>query len=338
MKNFFNKIKKALRKAFVLEGVVFQKWSFKLPKTKNAFKMPTVLGYTAPTIRVGMPQWAGIRVNGGFWKVSLIAGLLGLGATAGIFFATQQGLEQSPIFPQPAVYEAGQAYRLAEGAPVKLHVGKKIEYSSDVPVKDRHTQTLQLNISSARISDLNFEAIQLGKATGLAEGLKIVGAAQSGDTAAIYIECDEVVIDGLEAPKLSLANSEIYELVVKDTVADGLSISPTLATVMDIEVGSTRGALSIPAATNSTYDRLIIDSSAAGSVCKKLTLKDIKLFGAYSGNAVDISYLKAGKLTIQNSIVGDGTGIDVASFIVANTTKVSSSTLTNNTERPIAIK
>ena len=123
-----------------------------------------------------------------------------------------------------------------------------------------------------------------------------------------------------------------------DNATDGSSISPTLATVSDIEVGSTRGALTIPAASNSTYDRIIIDSTGGDSICETLILKDIKLFGTYSGNSVDLQFIDAGKLTIQNSIIGDGTGIDVASFTIDTTTSVSSATLTGNVERPISIK
>ena len=119
---------------------------------------------------------------------------------------------------------------------------------------------------------------------------------------------------------------------------DGSSISPTLSAVSDIEVGSTRGSLSVPAASNSTYDRIIIDTTAGDSICEKLTLKNIKLFGTYSGSSVDLQYIDAGKLTIQNSIVGDGTGIDDSSFVVATTTLVASASLVNNVERPITIK
>ena len=92
------------------------------------------------------------------------------------------------------------------------------------------------------------------------------------------------------------------------------------------------------AASGSTYDRIIIDTTGGDSICEKLTLKNIKLFGTYSGSAVALQYIDAGKLTIQNSIVGDGTGIDDSSFVVATTTLVASASLINNVERPITIK
>ena len=74
-----------------------------------------------------------------------------------------------------------------------------------------------------------------------------------------------------------------------------------------------------------------------------MTFKDIKVFGTYAANnaatpAVYLTYVKAGKLIIKNSIIGDGTGIDVPSFIIAPTTKVTTLTATNNIERPTSIK
>ena len=73
------------------------------------------------------------------------------------------------------------------------------------------------------------------------------------------------------------------------------------------------------------------------------TRQDIKVFGTYAANnaatpAVYLTYVKAGKLIIKNSIIGDGTGIDAPSFIIDPTTKVTSLTATNNIERPTSIK
>ena len=320
---------KLLRKVFYISGLNFQAWKFKLPQVDVQFNMPVIFGRTFPTPNIALPKWAGVRVKGGMWKVATLATGLGLVATLGIFFATTRQLEGTPTWPQAAAYDAGTAYELDRK---KLHVGTKHSFANDTPAKQRHTQTLKIIVGGARMSELNFDTISLGKATGLSEGLQITGDATK------TLQCDEIIIDGLEAPKFYLANSSIHELVVVDNATDGSSISPTLATVSDIEVGSTRGALTIPAASDSTYDRIIIDSTGGDSICETLILKDIKLFGTYSGNSVDLQFIDAGKLTIQNSIIGDGTGIDVASFTIDTTTSVSSATLTGNVERPISIK
>ena len=48
--------------------------------------------------------------------------------------------------------------------------------------------------------------------------------------------------------------------------------------------------------------------------------------------------MKVGKLTIQNSSIGDGDGINSADFIIQSDTKIAQSTLTNNAEVPISVK
>ena len=309
-----NWLKRFLKKTFHIPGIRFQSWRFRLPAVGTSVEMPSIFGLRLPPIRIGLPQWAGIRVRGGVWKVGFIATGLGLFATAGIFFATTANLEQSPVWPDPAQYDAGVAYKLDSKT---LKVGQKNRFSEDTPSEQRHTQTLKVIIGGARISDLTFENISLGKATGLAEGLQIVG------TATNTLQCDEIIIDGLEAPSLVLSDANIYELIIKDNFADGLSLSPTLTGVSDITVGSTRGALSIPSVADSTYDRIIIDTSGGDAICNTLTLKNIKLFGTYSGTAVDLKNIDAGTLTIQNSVIGDGTGIDVASMTINTTTIIS---------------
>ena len=178
---------------------------------------------------------------------------------------------------------------------------------------------------------MNFDTISLGKATGLANAIKIFG------TSSNTLICDTITLDGIEAPSLLLQNANVHKLTIKDNVADGLSLNPTLSVVSDIEVGSTRGAIDVPSVTGSTYDRIIIDTSSADSICKSLILKDIKVFGTYSGKAVHLENLDVGELIIQNSIIGAGPGIDVASFS-ATSTSISSAVLTNNIEQPTTIK
>jgi hypothetical protein len=102
-------------------------------------------------------------------------------------------------------------------------------------------------------------------------------------------------------------------------------------------VGSGRGTLSIPDASNSSYDRLWLDTQASDAVCEKLVLKNIKLWGTYSDYAVILRNIDAGKLTIKNSIIGDGTGINSASMHITSTSS-GLIQLSNNTERPISIR
>ena len=48
--------------------------------------------------------------------------------------------------------------------------------------------------------------------------------------------------------------------------------------------------------------------------------------------------MEIGTLTIQNSKIGDGSGIDSPSFVIAATTLIQSMTATNNYEAPITVQ
>ena len=225
------------------------------------------------------------------------------------------GVEQAKTFPMAAEYTMDER---------TINVPIGLDPSSDSP----ETQTLKLNVGGARINNIIIDDINVGNAT-ITQSLKTTTGG-----ATVFIECDEVLIDNLVAKKLTLATSEIYNLVVKDNKADGNSFSPTVANgILDITVTSNRGAVDLPAITGSDYDRVWIDAATAAT-CAKLTIKNVN---SYQG-VVDLSNIKAGTMTIQNSTIGSGTGINNADFIIASTTKVSSSTLTNNAEQAISVK
>ena len=243
--------------------------------------------------------------------------IAGLVIVVAIVFAAV-GVEQAKEFPMAAEYTVASGDKY-------VGIGKDINNTGSDTVD---TQTLKLNIGGARINSIIIDDINVGNAT-VTESIKLTTGG-----ATVYLECDEVLIDNVVAKKLTLAASEVYNLVVKDNKADGNSFSPTVANgIVDITVSSTRGAVDLPAISNSDYDRIWIDAATAAT-CAKLTIKNVD---SYTGT-IDLSNIKAGTLTIQNSTIGSGTGIDSADFIIAATTKVSTSTLTNNAEQAISVK
>ena len=324
-----------IKKVFTIKGLTLPTAGLKMPNLNVSMQTPTIMGWST-TLRLFWPK---IQLSGSAVRIGTMASFIGLAIATGAYFLAVEGIEQAPTYPQAAVYDVGQDYRLNQE---KVHVGTKNTFPEDMPQVNRAVQTLNLVVSGARIDQLNFDTISIGKATGLENAIKVHGAA-NGNNGTFDVACDTITIDGLEAPTFKLDNSEIHELIIQDNVADGLSVGSTLASVSDIEVGSTRGAINVPSAKDSTYDRIIINSSTADSICKEMTFKDIKVFGTYAANnaatpAVYLTYVKAGKLIIKNSLIGDGTGIDVPSFIIAPSTKVTSLTATNNIERPTTIK
>ena len=285
----------------------------RLPK----FRIPKIgIEVRLPGFSLAIPRLiTRVTIGGQFKKmVGVSFTIAALVVVIAVTFAVV-GVEQAKTFPMAAEYTMNER---TTSVPIGL------DPSSDSP----ETQTLKLNIGGARINSIIIDDINVGNAT-VTQSLKTTTGG-----ATVFIECDEVLIDNLVAKKLTLATSEIYNLIVKDNKADGNSFSPTVANgILDITVTSNRGAVDLPSITGSDYDRIWIDAATAAT-CAKLTIKNVN---SYTG-VVDRSNIKAGTMTIQNSTIGSGTGIDNADFIIASTTKVSTSTLTNNAEQAISVK
>tara|TARA_R110000824_G_scaffold114010_1_gene264159 strand:+ start:957 stop:1706 length:750 start_codon:yes stop_codon:yes gene_type:complete len=227
------------------------------------------------------------------------------------------GVEQAKQFPTAAEYTV-------RAGDTSVGIGADIKGSDAAD-----TQTLKLNIGGARISDIIIDDLEVGATTGMTHSLSITTGG-----ATVWIECDEVLIDNLTAKSLTISNAEIYNLIVQNNKADGNSFSPTLANgIVDITLNSTRGTVNLPQISGSDYDRIHIDA-ATNAQCRKLHIKNVSSYGF----PVLIDHIKAGTVTITNSQIGSGTGIDSADFIIANTVKISGSTLTGNAEVPISVK
>lgn len=240
-------------------------------------------------------------------KSALIALTLGVGALAiGIFFAIE-GLADAPVWPESAVYDAEQTQRLGNAT---IRVGRRHQSA---------TQTLQLNIAGARIDNIRFENLSIGKATGLTDAILITAdRTQTGDLLA-HLRCETVSFDGLVAPTFHLGESEAFDLVIEATTADGASLSQTLsATPIDITYSSTRGSLNVPRVKDSTFDRIIINVGALDATCKTLEFINVAAFGA----GVSVGAVKAGTISITNSFIGTGDGINIPDLVIASSVLV----------------
>lgn len=303
--------------------------TFKTPEGRLRF--PRIGGYSPdvhiPALRVNI---GAIKIHGGILRVGFTGVLFGAAVIAIAIFFSIRGLNAAPIWPQPALYNASLV-EPDHNVQVGQDWAQFLNAETPAEVRALQTMTLQLNLSGARAADITLSGLDIGKSSGLTDALQIVGSTGGGNN----LVCDEIIIDGLEATTLHLGNSEIYVLNVTNVIADGLSISPTLSsTPKDIVVQSIRGTVSVPAVTNSTYDRIIIDVQSSDGFCRKLTLSNISAFGA----GINLDDIHAGTLTIQNSIIGNGSGIDTASFTIADTVKIQQLNATNNVERPVSVQ
>jgi len=250
--------------------------------------------------------------------------LLSVAVIAGAVYFAIKGIDPAPTYPTSASYDAARAQRLGME---EIGVGEKIP--ADV---ETGTMTLELNIGGARIEHIRFSDLSIGKASGLTDAIKI--SATGGP-----IRCETLLLEDVEAVDFTMATSTAYSLKVATTTADGLSISPTLSSdPIKYSFGSTRGALSIPDVSSGTFDRIIIASTATSTV-GTISFKNVKAYGA----GITITDVECGEIIIQgtdpdSSVFGSGSGIDSADFTIANTVKIQSSSLTNNVEKPVAVR
>ena len=266
--------------------------------------------------KVKLPSIQGINLGGAKTAIATALGVSILTITGAIYFSIQ-GINPAPEWPKAAVYDAERSQRLGMES---IGVGDK-------PV-DRGTMTLQLNLGGGvRVDELVFDNLSIGKGSGLTDAIKI-------STTAGSIICEKLILDGVEATDLTMTTSTAYTFKVTTTTADGLSISPTLSSnPIKYSYGSSRGSVSIPAVTEGTFDRIIITGSTTSTV-GTISFKDVKAYGA----GITLQNLNSGEIVIKNSVIGDGSGIDSASFTIASTVEITSSTISGNVEQPISIK
>ena len=306
-----------------LPAIKFKSRDWQTPKVDVG--MPNVMNVgKVPDIKV--PSLKGTRIVGGVWKVGTFGVIIGILVTGFAIGTAIRGLNAAPIWPEPASYNAA-----AVEPDRTLQVGDEWVFADTTPADERElqTHTLQLNVSGARAADITISGLEIGKASGLTDAIQIIGTADH------VLACDTVIIDNVEATTFNLAATKIYQLNITNVAADGLSIGPTLSsTPKDITVTSTRGAVKIPGVTNGSFDKIVISTATADSFCRTLTLSNISAFGG----GINLDNMEIGTLTIQNSKIGNGTGIDAPSFIIDATTLIQSMSASNNYEAPITVQ
>lgn len=271
-----------------------------------------------------LPSVAGLNL--GSHTRSLIGLTLVVSAlviSAAIYFAIR-GLDPALVWPDTGSYDAAQAQRLGR---------EHLVDGADIPADETlGTQTLQLNIGSARIESIVFSNMDIGKASGLTDSIAI--SSSSGN-----ILCETLEFVDVEATDFTLATSTVYSLEISTTTADGLSISPTLsADPIKYHFGSTRGALNVPEVSGGTFDRVLISSSSTSTV-GLISFRRVKAYGA----GISVSNIHCGTVIIrgtslEESVYGDGSGINTASFTVSDTVKIQGSILTTTIEKPVSVK
>ena len=308
-KNFWNKI------VFIIKGRKVRLPVVKAPSVKT----PEMANIDTPKISgLRLPNFAGFNLKG---KTSAI--ILGsiLGSTAvlslAIYFSIE-GVTQAPVFPDAGVYDVAQTQQLGF---VELTVGEEVQ---------DQTQTLQINIGGSTVKELVFKDMNIGADSGVTYALQV----NNTDGTGAKILCENLTLKNIIAPSLRFNSSTVYSLYVSSTIADGFSITPTLnSDPVDYRFGSDRGALAVPEASGSDVDRIVISTGSSTSTVGNITFQDIR-----SKNPIDIQDISCSNVTIKDLIIGDGTGINSASFVLSSTVKTRALSSVGNTERNISVK
>ena len=283
------------------------------------------IGVTLPlNIAFRLPSLQGLSFGRNAKAMVVFTVMISFAVIAGAVYFAIRGIDPAPVWPQSATYDAARAQRLGQ---------EQIGVGQDLPEDTQQgTMTLELNIGGARIESIRFSDMSIGKASGLTDSIKI--SATAGN-----ILCETLELIDVEATDFLFNTSTAYSLQVSTTTADGLSISPTLSSdPVKYAFGSTRGALNVPEVSGGTFDRILLTSSETSTV-GTISFTRVKAFGA----GITMTNLQCGTVVIrgtdaEESVYGDGTGIDTPSFTIASSVKVQSSTLTGNVEKPVSVK
>ena len=262
-----------------------------------------------------------------------IATTLAVSAAIGAFalYFSVSGVQGAPNWPAPAIYTTEY---LSSNDTLQTGVDWDTTFTDTTPPDTRESVSMTLAINlSGRAGDLKFTDLDIGAPVGtqnITHSIKISGDSTNNK----YLSCDTLTITGMSAPKLTIANSEIHSLIVKDTQADGTSIHAALDDVSDIEMQSLRGTFSVDEVKGSTFDRLLIQNVATKEAsCRNLELTGISAYGF----PVLISYVKVGTLTLQGRF-GKGDGFLSPDLNIESSVKVASLQILNTQESRIEIK
>jgi len=256
-----------------------------------------------PTLTVRIPWPSGVYLSGGkmiFGGVVFIA-LVALSAV----FMVANTESPLPVYPDPGTYTVIET---ADGPALKA------QRNPVDPQTGQRDHTLRIILGGNRTDMISFKNISLGE-TGLTNAIEITNSA----TTTYYLKCENVVLDGVQAPTFNLSNSEVYQINATSSVeVSGHTISPTLdVAIEDVTVGSTRGTGSVTA-EDKTVDRIVVDvnSSTQDALCNTLLFEDVKT----SVGAVDLQQLKVGLMTLKNLRIGADSDISDSDFIIATST------------------
>ncbi len=255
----------------------------------------------------------------------MAVGLLAVGGTATTAVAVNEiVVERSFANGSPGIYAAPSEY------PSET-LEKEMAWRKDNP----DDNTLRIVLGSTPVEEINISNVSIGTAytgsalpSGKAEAILIEG--KSGQDA--RLEIGELLFDRNTCKSLTLSDVNAHKVVIKENIADGLSISQTLtSTLRNLRVSGGNFMADLLKTEGGTYDRIWLDTGSlttTNAKINKLVLSNI----VSSGGTCVIRQANIGELTIQFSQIGHDSNLTTKEFTVQSSTLASIWEVNNNYE------
>ena len=255
----------------------------------------------------------------------MAVGLLVAGGTATTAVAVNEiVVERSFANGSPGIYAAPSEFPSED-------LEKRYAWRKDNP----DDNTLRIVLGNTPVEHINISNVSIGTAytgsalpSGKAEAILIEGKA--GTTA--RLEIGELIFDRNTCKTLTLSDINAHKVVIKDNIADGLSIAQTLtSTLRNLRVSGGNFMADELKTEGGTYDRIWLDTgdlSAGKAKINKLNLSNI----VSTGGSCIIRQADIGELTIQYSQVGHDQNFATKELTISSTVKAANWDVTGNYE------
>ena len=270
----------------------------------------------------GVPRFRISFANRHIVKIIFLTVLVALAAVGtGMYFTVRDVINATYNWPTPATYDV-----TADGL---QKMGTKNPKMAD----GSESQTLSIRLGDGvRISTLRIKDTDAGR-TGIPRSLSIGPYTTAVTGAQAYLWVGNLTITNSSFPSLEWVNSEVGTLNL-GMLCDGHTLEATIQnTIPDLELSSERGS-STYEASNIVDKTEIFITGNNGAYINNLILDN---YDAWNGAAY-LSRIKASTVTIDNSNrIGDGSGIDSASFEVKSSVSARNINSTIQ-DRPIKVR
>jgi hypothetical protein len=185
------------------------------------------------------------------------------------------------------------------------------------------TQTLRVDLGTTPVGLLELSNISINTHTnsvlpsGQTNALILGGLVGTSDPVFVetYLEVGELYIEKWRCSKLVMEHIEVNHLIITKNAADGISHSPVAGTprARGISGGVRANEMKV---SNSTYDQVVI-TSATTNIDGAVDV--IRMTNIWSKEPCLLSRIKAGTITITLSEFGNGDGLALKDWTIANT-------------------